>query len=106
MSTNRGGGTMTGTLELQIRPVDATDAGRLVGLHARCSDKARYFRFHAATHRLRAAEADYLAGVDGETRVALAATVVADGDERLGADARFGVVGDGHAAAAPLLRDA
>ncbi|HMC79756.1 MAG TPA: GNAT family N-acetyltransferase [Acidimicrobiia bacterium] len=96
---------MTGTLELQIRPVDATDAGRLVGLHARCSDKARYFRFHAAKPRLRAAEADYLAGVDGETRVALAATVVEDGEERIVADARFDVVGDGDAEAALLIRD-
>ena len=90
---------------LQIRPVTAADAGRLVDLHARCSETARYFRFHAAKPRLRAAEADYLAGVDGRARVALAATVVEDGGERMVADARFDVVGDGDAEAALLIRD-
>ncbi|MDQ1566659.1 MAG: hypothetical protein QOF96_1539, partial [Actinomycetota bacterium] len=39
---------------LEIRPVTAADAGRLVELHARCSEEARYFRFHAAKPRLRA----------------------------------------------------
>ena len=92
-------------LELQIRPVTAADADRLVDLHFRCSDEARYFRFHAAKPRLRAAEAGWLAAVDGETRVALAATVVEDGEERIVADARFDLVGDGDAEAALLIRD-
>ena len=96
---------MTATLELQIRPVTGADAERLVDLHARCSDEARYFRFHAAKPRLRAAEADYLAAVDGRARVALAATVVDDGEERIVADARFDLVGDGDAEAALLIRD-
>ncbi|HEV7688012.1 MAG TPA: GNAT family N-acetyltransferase [Acidimicrobiia bacterium] len=90
---------------LEIRPVTAADAGRLVELHARCSEEARYFRFHAAKPRLRAVEADYLAAVDGRGRVALAATVVEDGEERIVADARFDLVGDGDAEAALLIRD-
>ena len=93
------------TRTLQIRPVRADDAGRLVDLHARCSDDARYFRFHAAKPRLRAAEAEYLAGADGQARVALAATVTEDGEERIVADARFDLVGDGDAEAALLVRD-
>ncbi len=93
------------TLTLQIRPVRADDAGRLVELHARCSEEARYFRFHAAKPRLRAAEAEYLAAVDGRARVALAATTVEDGEERIVADARFDLTGDGDAEAALLIRD-
>ena len=92
-------------LELQIRPVTAADADRLVDLHARCSDDARYFRFHAAKPRLRAAEAGWLAAVDGEARVALAAAVVEDGEERIVADARFDLIGGGDAEAALLIRD-
>ena len=92
-------------LTLQIRPVEADDAERLVDLHNRCSDEARYFRFHAAKPRLRPAEARYLAAVDGDARVALAATTIEDGEERIVADARFDLVGDGDAEAAVLLRD-
>ena len=93
------------TLTLQIRPVTTEDSGRLVDLFARCSDGARYFRFHAAKPRLRAAEAEYLAAVDGRGRVALAATAIEAGEERIVADARFDLVGDGDAEAALLLRD-
>jgi len=92
-------------LTLQIRPVQADDAERLVDLHNRCSDEAFYFRFHAAKPRLRAAEARYLAAVDGEARVALAASTIEEGEERIVADARFDLVGDGDAEAALLLRD-
>ena len=92
-------------LTLQIRPVRADDARRLVELHTRCSEQARYLRFHSAKPRLRAAEAEYLAAVDGRARVALAATTVEDGEERIVADARFDVVGDGDAEAALLIRD-
>jgi GNAT superfamily N-acetyltransferase len=92
---------------LQIRPLTAADSGRLIELHNRCSETARYFRFHAAKPRLRAVEADYLAAVDGRARVALAATTVEDGEERIVADARFDVLdnGDGDAEAALLIRD-
>lgn len=90
---------------LQIRPVRVDDATRLVDLHSRCSEDARYFRFHAAKPRLRAAEADYLASVDGQARVALAAVTVEDGEERIVADARFDLIGDGEAEAALLVRD-
>jgi acetyltransferase len=92
-------------LTLQIRPVRADDAERLVDLHNHCSEHARYFRFHAAKPRLRAVEAEYLAAVDGEARVALAATTTKDGEERIVADARFDLVGNGDAEAAVLLRD-
>jgi len=93
------------TRTLQIRPTRADDADRLVDLHNRCSDEARYFRFHAAKPRLRAAEAGYLAAVDGRARVALAAVTVEDGEERILADARFDVIGNGDAEAALLVRD-
>ena len=93
------------TLAPQIRAVSAADANRLAELHGRCSAQALYFRFHAPKPRLRAAEADYLARVDGRGRVALAATVVEDGTERFVADARFDLVGGGDAEAALLIRD-
>lgn len=90
---------------LRIRPITRADAQRLSELHSGCSDEARYFRFHAHKPRLRAAEADYLAAVDGQSRVALAATVIEDGEERIVADARFDVIGGGDAEAALLVRD-
>jgi len=90
---------------LQIRPVQPGDAQRLIDLHERCSEQARYFRFHAAKPRLRAAEAEYLAAADGRGRVALAAVTVEAGEECIVADARFDLVGDGDAEAALLLRD-
>jgi GNAT superfamily N-acetyltransferase len=95
------------TPTIQIRSIQADDAVRLVELHGRCSDEARYFRFHAAKPRLRAAEAEYLAAVDDRAGVALVATTVEGGEERIVADARFDVVGDGggDAEAALLLRD-
>jgi RimJ/RimL family protein N-acetyltransferase len=96
---------VTTTLGLRIRPLTAADADRLVDLCGRCSDGARYFRFHAAKPRLRPAEACWLAAVDGRARVALAATVTEDGEERIVADARFDVTGDGEAEAAFLVRD-
>lgn len=92
-------------LTIHIRPISADDAERLVELHDRCSDEARYFRFHAAKPRLRAAEAEYLAAVGGRAGAALVATTVEDGEERIVADARFDIVGDGDAEAAVLLRD-
>jgi RimJ/RimL family protein N-acetyltransferase len=92
-------------LTIQIRPISPDDAERLVELHDRCSDDARYFRFHAAKPRLRACEAEYLAGVGSRAGAALVATAVEDGEERIVADARFDIVGDGDAEAAVLLRD-
>lgn len=95
------------TLTIQIRSIQADDSARLVELHGRCSDQARYFRFHAAKPRLRAAEAEYLTAVDDRAGVALVATAMEGGEERIVADARFDVVGDGSgdAEAALLLRD-
>ncbi len=93
------------TLALSIRPVRTDDARRLMDLYSRCSEEARYFRFHAAKPRLRAAEAEYLAAIDGRARVALAAMTTEDGEERIVADARFDQIGDGDAEAAVLIRD-
>lgn len=93
-----------GSRVVRVRPVTAADASRLVELHTRCSHESRYFRFHASKPRLRTAEAQYLAAVDGVARVAFAATVVEDGEERIVADARFDITGD-DAEAALLVRD-
>jgi RimJ/RimL family protein N-acetyltransferase len=93
------------TTTTKVRPVSPADAAGLVDLHARCSEQARYLRFHAPKPRLRAAEADYLAAADGRARVALAATVVEDGEERIVADARFDLTEPGDAEAAFLIRD-
>lgn len=92
-------------IECHIRPVTSHDAARLVDLHDRCSPDTRYLRYHSPKPRLRAAEAAYLAGVDGERRVALVVTAIEDGEERIVGDARFDLIGDGDAEAALLLRD-
>jgi RimJ/RimL family protein N-acetyltransferase len=92
-------------LDCHIRPITSHDAARLVDLHHRCSPGTRYFRYHSPKPRLRTAEAVYLAGVDGARRVALVATAIEDGEERVIGDARFDLIGAGDAEAALLLRD-
>jgi GNAT superfamily N-acetyltransferase len=90
---------------VQIRPIVDADAEGLVDLHLRCSPESRYLRFHSPKPRLRPAEAAYLAGADGTHRVALVATVVEDGEERIVADARIESTPTGDGEVALLVRD-
>jgi GNAT superfamily N-acetyltransferase len=90
---------------VQIRPVVDADADGLVELHLRCSPASRYFRFHSPKPRLRPVEAAYLAGAGGSERVALVATIVEDGEERIVADARIEPTPTGDGEVALLVRD-
>src|SRR4051794_27276408 len=105
LSERRAGSATTDGRSITLRPVTPADAGGLMDLHARCSERARYFRFHAAKPRLRPAEAEYLAAADGEARVAFVATIGDGADEYIVADGRFDFVGDGDAEAALLVQD-
>ena len=90
---------------VQIRPIVAGDADGLVDLHGRCSPQSRYLRFQSPKPQLRPAEAAYLAGADGTDRVALVATTVEDGEERIVADARVEPTATGDGEVALLVRD-
>ena len=90
---------------VQIRPIVAGDADGLVDLHRRCSPQSRYLRFQSPKPQLRPAEAAYLADADGTDRVALVATTVEDGEERIVADARVEPTATGDGEVALLVRD-
>src|SRR5919206_1266455 len=72
-----------------VRPIDPGDAGLLVEFHGRLSPRTRELRFHGPKPRLLPWEAKYLARPDPVHRVALVATVVEEGQERIVADGRI-----------------
>jgi GNAT superfamily N-acetyltransferase len=92
---------VAGGASVAIRPITPDDAADLDDLYAGCSDQSRYQRLHSCRRRLRNGEAEYLAGADGRTRIALVATV----DGRLVADARAEPLGGGDVEAALLVHD-
>jgi RimJ/RimL family protein N-acetyltransferase len=74
--------------DVVIRPIRADDEARLREAYQRLSLQSRYQRFLVAKPHLSAAEARYLAGVDGHNHVALVAAPAAD-QGRLVAVGRF-----------------
>jgi GNAT superfamily N-acetyltransferase len=89
----------------RIRPIGPDDADGLVEFFGRCTDLSRYLRFHSWKQRLRTSEAHYLAGSDGRQRIALVASVLESGHERIVADVRLEPLDDGDAEAALIVRD-
>ena len=87
-----------------VRPIDPGDAGLLVELHGRLSPRTRELRFHGPKPRLLPWEAEYLARADPGAHVALVATVVEEGSERIVADGRIEKDG-GSGDVALLVRD-
>jgi RimJ/RimL family protein N-acetyltransferase len=61
-----------------LRPIDASDADGILALHARLSDRTRYYRFFGAYPRIPAADLRRFVNVDHRDREALVA--VLDGD--------------------------
>jgi protein lysine acetyltransferase len=73
-----------------IRPIRSDDQERLRASHARLSPVARYRRFLSSKPYLTAADAAYLADIDGRDHYALVATFTPDdGEETIIAVARF-----------------
>ena len=61
--------------ELEVRPIDAGDVGRLRRLFDRLSPTSVYFRFFAPIRRPRPGALEHLAAVDHDRREALVAVV-------------------------------
>jgi GNAT superfamily N-acetyltransferase len=78
-----------------VRPIVPGDADLLVEFHGRLSPRTRELRFHGPKPRLLPREARYLARPDPVHRVALVATVVEEGAERIVADGRIEKEDDG-----------
>jgi RimJ/RimL family protein N-acetyltransferase len=79
-----------------IRPIRPDDVQRLRAAHGRLSPLTRYRRFLAAKPDLSAADATYLAHIDGVNHYALVATSAEPLEPADGADATDGA-GDGEA---------
>jgi GNAT superfamily N-acetyltransferase len=85
-----------------LRPIDGSDAERLIDLHNHLSFESQYFRFFGPKPQLTPAEAEYLANVDFHRRFAIVAEV--DGGEIVGVG-RFDVNEPGIGEAAVVVRD-
>ena len=88
-----------------LRPIDASDAPRLVDLHEHLSTESQYLRFFGPKPRLTPAEAEYLANVDHHKRFAIVGEIDEDGEKRIVGVGRFDVNEPGVAEAAVVVRD-
>lgn len=60
---------------IRVRPIEPTDADGIVDLHARMSERTRYFRFFGAYPRIPAADLKRFVTVDHHDREALVAVL-------------------------------
>ena len=60
---------------VDVRPIDTSDADGIIELHARLSERARYFRFFAAYPRIPPGDLKRFVTVDHHDREALVAVV-------------------------------
>lgn len=91
-----------------LRPIRPDDAPRLQEGFARLSPESIYLRFLEAASGLSDAQARHLATVDYQERMAMVGSVQEDGQERLVAVARYGLLAGGEpglAEAAIVVRD-
>ena len=72
-----------------VRPIRPDDAPRLQALFARLSPESMWFRFLGHPKELLCEEAEQLANVDHQTRMALVATVDCRGEQQIVAVARY-----------------
>jgi RimJ/RimL family protein N-acetyltransferase len=88
-----------------LRPIDPSDAPRLIDLHEHLSVEAQYFRFFGPKPRLTKAESEYLAAVDFHRRFAIVAEIDNDGTTELVGVGRFDINEPTVAEAAVVVRD-
>lgn len=81
--------TLRDGTELSLRPIRPDDAPRLQALHARLSPETIYLRFLSAHPTLSQTEAERLANVDQENRMALVATRSKNGEDLIVGVARY-----------------
>jgi len=88
-----------------LRPIDRSDAPRLIDLHSHLSFESQYYRFFGPKPRLSQAEAEYLADVDFHKGFALVGEVDGSEDKEIVGVGRFDVNAPGTAEAAIVIRD-
>lgn len=79
-------------MPLTIRPIQPDDSPRLQALHSRLSPESIYLRFLGMHPILTQREAERLANVDYQTRMAFVATLEEAGEEIIVAVARYDVI--------------
>lgn len=93
---------------VHLRPIRPDDAPRLQQTFSMLSPQTIYMRFLNTATGLSDEQARYLAEVDYHTRMALVGTIIEEGEERIIAVARYGMLIDrepGLAEAAIVVRD-
>jgi GNAT superfamily N-acetyltransferase len=89
-----------------LRPIDRSDAPKLIELHNSLSFDSQYLRFFGPKPRLTPAEAEYLANVDFHRRFAIVGEASGDDDAKhIVAVGRFDINEPGKAEAAIVVRD-
>ena len=100
--------TLRDDATVMIRPIRPDDAPRLQALHAQLSPETIYLRFLGMHLTLSSAEAEKLADVDYQTRMAFVATRGPKGEEAVIGVARYARLGPeqpGEAEAAIVVED-
>lgn len=88
-----------------LRPIDPSDAPRLIDLHHHLSFEAQYYRFFGPKPELTTAESEYLANVDFHKRFAIVGEAEIDGERCIVGVGRFDINEPGRAEAAIVIRD-
>jgi len=88
-----------------LRPIDGSDAERLIDLHNHLSFESQYFRFFGPKPQLTPAEAQYLSNVDFHRRFAIVAEIDGEDGKQIIGVGRFDVNEPGTAEAAVVVRD-
>jgi acetyltransferase len=107
-STWVGSATLTDGKVVGIRPIRPDDAPRLQEGFTHLSAESVYYRFLDTTNQISDELAQRLSTIDYLTHMALAATIIEGGEERIIGVARYAMVGDkmpGAAETAVIVRD-
>jgi RimJ/RimL family protein N-acetyltransferase len=91
--------------KVMLRPIDRSDAPKLIDLHNHLSAESQYFRFFGPKPKLTPSEAEYLASVDFLDRFAIVAEVSEDKEKHLVGVGRFDINEPNYAESAIVVRD-
>lgn len=97
--------TLRDERKVVLRPIDPSDAAKLVDLHNHLSFEAQYYRFFGPKPQLTTAESQYLANVDFHKRFAIVAEAKIDDERPIVGVGRFDINEPGVAEAAIVIRD-
>jgi RimJ/RimL family protein N-acetyltransferase len=91
--------------KVTLRPIDRSDAGKLIDLHDHLSPESQYFRFFGPKPKLAPSEAEYLAHVDFHNRFAIVAEISEDNEKHVVGVGRFDINEPNVAESAIVVRD-